>query len=137
MGRAAHVEHARGPDNRGQGENPRRRNREISTLFDDIRQLLDAPAQGDGAPSLARVEETLTTGYAHALALDAERWRLERRLDEVVAHAAQGEGEAAQELVTITTQLSSADGELESLRALLRPLRIRAAQLRRAQPQTN
>jgi hypothetical protein len=53
----------------------------------------------------------------------------------VVAHAAQGEGEATQELVTITSQLSTADGELERLRALLRPLRIRAAQLRRAQPQ--
>ncbi|HEY1368774.1 MAG TPA: hypothetical protein VGF23_16760 [Gaiellaceae bacterium] len=109
--------------------------REISTLFDDIRLLLDAPAHGEGAPSLARVEETLTTGYAHALALDAERWRLERRLDEVVAHAAQGGDRTAAELATLTTQLSSADGELADLRALLRPLRLRAAQLRRAQPQ--
>jgi hypothetical protein len=109
--------------------------REISTLFDDIRQLLDAPARGDGAPSLSRVEETLTTGYAHALALDAERWRLERRLDEVVAHTAQGQDEASAELVVLTTRLNAADGELESLRALLKPLRRRAAELRRAQPQ--
>jgi plasmid stabilization system protein ParE len=134
MGRAAHVERRRRPDNRWKGT-PDAAPREISTLFDDIRQLLDAPDQGDGAPSLARVEETLTTGYAHALALDAERWRLERRLDEVVAHAAQGGDQAAAELVTLTTQLSSADGELEDLRAMLRPLRLRAAQLRRAQPQ--
>jgi len=32
------------------------------------------------APTLARLEETLTDGYAEALALETERLRLERRL---------------------------------------------------------
>ena len=35
------------------------------------------------SPTLARVEDTLTEGYARALAIEAERWRLERRIGEV------------------------------------------------------
>ncbi len=45
-------------------------------LYDEIRQLLAAPGNGSEAPPLARLEETLTSGYAHALALEAERWRI-------------------------------------------------------------
>ena len=38
-----------------------------------IEELLSAPASGAGAPTLARLEDTLTEGYAQALALEAER----------------------------------------------------------------
>jgi hypothetical protein len=48
-----------------------------------IEDLLNAPASGAAAPTLARLEEALTDGYAHALALEAERLRLERRISEV------------------------------------------------------
>ncbi len=52
-------------------------------MLQHIEQLLIAPASGATAPTLASLEDTLTEGYAKALALEAERWRLERRLGEI------------------------------------------------------
>ena len=52
-------------------------------MREQIERLLTAPASGAEAPTLARMEDTLTEGYAQALALEAERWRLERRIGEV------------------------------------------------------
>ena len=48
--------------------------------LDEIAELLDLPENGAGAPSLDTIESTLTDGYAAKLALEAERWRIERRL---------------------------------------------------------
>ena len=48
------------------------------TMLQQIEELLDAEA-----PNVEVLESTLTEGYAQALALEAERWRLERRLGEV------------------------------------------------------
>ncbi len=76
-------------------------------LQDEIAELLRRPEDGSGAPTLATLERRLTDGYAAALALEAERLRIERRLDEV-------------------------DGELASLRSLLRSLQKRARARRRA-----
>lgn len=45
-----------------------------------IEALLVAPANGTDAPTLAYLEEKLTEGYAEALALEAERLRIDRRL---------------------------------------------------------
>ena len=47
------------------------------------RRAPQRPQTGASAPTLARLEDTLTEGYARALALEAERWRLERRIGEV------------------------------------------------------
>ena len=47
-------------------------------MLEQIEELLGAEE-----PTLARMEDTLTEGYAQALALEAERWRLERRIGEV------------------------------------------------------
>ena len=46
----------------------------------EIEALLVAPESGADAPTLAYLEATLTEGYAEALALEAERLRIERRL---------------------------------------------------------
>ena len=54
-------------------------------IHDDIRSLLEAPPTGEDAPSLDHLEHTLTDGYAGALALEAERWRIERRIADVAA----------------------------------------------------
>jgi hypothetical protein len=97
-------------------------------LQEEITRLLGLPEDGVGAPSLATVETTLTDGYAHALALEAERWRIERRLGEV-ARAAWRDGNA-HELAALSERLASADGELAKLRALLRSLHERARVLR-------
>ena len=52
-------------------------------LEDRIAELLGLPAAGSTAPSLDRLETTLTDGYAEALALEAERLRIERRRGEI------------------------------------------------------
>lgn len=99
-----------------------------------IQELLDAPTSGAEAPSLARLEDTLTEGYAQALALEAERWRLERRLGEVARSVAGSDGSPfAEELATLAARLTSADGELTKLRLLLGSLhdRTRSARLAR------
>jgi hypothetical protein len=76
-------------------------------LQEEIAELLTAPEDGAGAPTLATLERRLTDGYAEALALEAERLRIERRLGEV-------------------------DGELTRLRPLLRSLQARARAVRSA-----
>jgi hypothetical protein len=89
-----------------------------------IEELLHAEA-----PTLARMEDTLTEGYAQALALEAERWRLERRIGEV---AREGRTDLGDELRTLGSRLTVADGELTELRSLLGTLHERARVLRKA-----
>jgi hypothetical protein len=99
---------------------------------EDILELLKLPAGGSGAPTLARLEDTLTEGYAEALALEGERWRIERRIGEI-ARAANGDGaRLAEELSSLSEQLRSTDGELSRLRDLLGTLHARARTARLA-----
>ncbi|HUJ55457.1 MAG TPA: hypothetical protein VLW49_05665 [Gaiellaceae bacterium] len=93
-------------------------------LHEEIAELLSLPEDGRGAPTLATLESTLTDGYAQALALEAERWRIEQRLGEV-ARAARAPG-SAHELESLSQRLTHADGELARLRALLGSLQERA-----------
>jgi hypothetical protein len=92
------------------------------TMLEQIEELLSADA-----PNLARVEDTLTEGYAQALALEAERWRIERRLGEV---AREGGSDIGEELRTLGSRLTRADGELVQLRTLLGTLHERARTIR-------
>jgi hypothetical protein len=95
-------------------------------LPERIAELLSLPENGAGAPSLDAIESTLTDGYAAALALDAERWRIERRLGEVLRDGGDvtAHGVAA-EVAELSEQLETADGELAGLRSLLRTLQAR------------
>ncbi len=81
---------------------------------------------GAGAPTLAHMEEKLTEGYARALTLEAERWRLERRLGQA-ARDLEGPGVSsrAEEVGSLGKRLESADGELTRLRPLLDALHRR------------
>jgi hypothetical protein len=99
-------------------------------IHDEIRHLLAAPTTGPGAPTLAAIEHTLTAGYAEALALEAERWRTERRVGEAAALLGDGESGRADELAGLGRTLSAMDRELSGLRALLDELRDRAAAVR-------
>jgi len=102
-------------------------------IHDDIRSLLEAPPTGEEAPTLDHIEHTLTAGYARALALEAERWRLERKIADVAARLGdEVTDEDATELAKLGQRLSSADGDLTRLRALLASLRVRADQVRAA-----
>jgi hypothetical protein len=99
----------------------------------EIRTLLEAPPTGDDAPSLDDIEHTLTTGYATALALDAERMRLERRIAAAAATLGEEAGDLHHsELATLGRRLSVADGDLTCLRRLLSSLRSRADEVRTA-----
>src|SRR3954468_8842096 len=97
---------------------------EDDTMLRHIEELL-----GDEEPTLARMEDTLTEGYAQALALEAERWRLERRIGEV---AREGKPDVGGERRTLGSRLTVADGELTELRNLLGTLHERARVLRKA-----
>lgn len=102
-------------------------------IHDDIRSLLEAPPKGADAPSLDHIEHTLTAGYARALALEAERWRIERRIADVAARLGdEVTDEDASELAQLGQRLSSADGDLTNLRNLLVALRTRADEVRTA-----
>jgi tRNA C32,U32 (ribose-2'-O)-methylase TrmJ len=92
-----------------------------------IRSLLAALNEGSATPSRARIEATLTEGYAAALALDGERLRLERRIDEVTAHVAQGRSARVKELQRVMSRLETTEQDLADLRDLLARLRTRAA----------
>jgi len=102
-------------------------------IQDDIRSLLESPSSGEEAPSLDRIEHTLTEGYARALALEAERWGIERKIADVAARLGdEVTDEDASELAQLGKRLSSADGDLVKLRALLVALRTRADEVRTA-----
>ncbi len=105
----------------------------LTALFEEIQKLLEAPASGVGAPALDHVEQTLTAGYAEALALEAERWRLERRLGEIATEIDRDGAAGAAEITSVAKRLSSADGQLTNLRGLLASLRARHSALRLAQ----
>ena len=91
--------------------------------LDDIAELLDMAENGAGAPSLDRIESTLTDGYAAKLALEAERWRIEQRLGVVARDAAEVKAHrVAAELADLSDRLQTTDGELARLRSLLRML---------------
>jgi len=102
-------------------------------ILDDIRSLLEASPTGEDAPSLDYIEHTLTAGYAGALQLEAERWRIERRIADVAARLGdEVTDEDAAELAKLGQQLSVTDSDLNRLRTLLVALRTRADEVRAA-----
>lgn len=102
---------------------------ENTPIFAEIEALL---APGSKA-ALSELEDTLTSGYAAALALEAERWRLERRIAEVAALLGEGRGRGkTRELSTLAQRLTSTDTSLLRLRGLLGSLRERADAARAA-----
>jgi hypothetical protein len=92
-----------------------------------VRALLATLNEGKGVPSRERIEATLTEGYAAALALDGERLRLERRMDEVTAHVAHGRGAQVKEMQKVLARLEETEHDLAELRELLTRLRVSAA----------
>lgn len=95
-------------------------------MLTEIRSLLDVPADA-GQPPRVVVEDTLTSGYAYALALEGERLRIERRLRELLRSDASPNARARlEEIAELTRLLAVADGELAGVRALLSSLRAQA-----------
>jgi hypothetical protein len=132
MGRSADKDGPRGPFRAGRGGADNRLvGGEPVTTLERIEDLLRAPATGDEAPTLEYLEETLTEGYAQALALEAERWRIERRLGEVARDAhLPGASRLAEELASLAKRLRNTDAELARLRATLGSLQARTREAR-------
>jgi hypothetical protein len=101
-----------------------------AAIVEEITSLLAEPEHGARRPSLARLEDTLTSGYARALELEAEQMRLERRIGAMTSRLADGNGSEADELAALAERASRADGDLRRLRRLLESLRSRASALR-------
>jgi hypothetical protein len=102
------------------------------TLLEEIDLLLAAPAE-EREPYLARVEDTLSVGYAQALAIEAERGRLKQRLGEVAATLDHGDlRRGAEELSDLSRRVAEADGDLRRLRRRLATLRAHARYVRTA-----
>lgn len=102
-------------------------------MLQDVNQLLERIAACvDEAPrDRDAVERTLTDGYAQALALEAERYRLQRRLGEVAQGLARdGAAVDPAELATIAARLEDNSGDLTRLRDVLGELRKHADALR-------
>jgi hypothetical protein len=98
----------------------------VVPLQEEIAELLRLPEDGADAPSLDAIESTLTDGYAEALALEAERSRIERRLGEVVRDAGEVSAHSvATELAGLSKRMERADDELARLRSLLGNLQAR------------
>jgi hypothetical protein len=95
---------------------------DTNPIFAEIEALLD-----DVTPrALDEIEDTLTTGYAAALALEADRWRIERRITQLggeLGGEADFELHRAEEMVELAQRLSSADTDLIRLRDVLGSLR--------------
>ncbi len=91
----------------------------MSDLHERISALLAAPHRDPD-----HLDHTLTDGYAHALALEAERGRLARRLTELAQRLRPGDpAERAVELSELAKRLDGYDGELGDLRGRLGELR--------------
>jgi len=103
----------------------------IPTLLEQIDELLAEPAEEPA--SLARLERTLTDGYAYALALESERWRLEQRMSELAGELNDGDQALkSKELALLSDRLATNAGLLSGLRGELTRLRARTSAARRA-----
>jgi hypothetical protein len=98
----------------------------MTELLERIQTLIDSEA-GD----LAQIERTLTDGYAEALSLEAERWRIERRIAEVTHGIQRGDtAKKARELASLARRLDGNANALAKLRGLLAELRRYASRVR-------
>ena len=106
-------------------------------LLERIDALLDVRTPPAEPQAVARIERTLTDGYASALALEGERMRIDREIQTVTAGINSGNpSRRAEELSLLTRRRSKVDGELAHLRERLELLRQKVRELRTTFPQT-
>jgi hypothetical protein len=84
--------------------------------------LLDSPA-----PSHAAIEDTLTTGYAHALGLEAERRRLELSIIQGAGSISVREPGSVSRVRALASELEQTEDLLHELRQTIEQLRVHLA----------
>ena len=95
-------------------------------ICENVSALIAAPTR-----DIEEIEHVLTDGYAQALRLEAEKWRLEKRMGEVAQGLQRGDtAEKVRELSTLAKQVDVNAGELAELRSLLADLRRHADAVR-------
>jgi hypothetical protein len=98
----------------------------MTELLEKINALISAPTR-----DLDTIERTLTDGYAYALSLEAEKWRLEKRISEVAQSLQRGDtAMKARELATLANRVEGNVGDLVALRSVLADLRRHADAVR-------
>jgi hypothetical protein len=124
MGRSAHESTAREAFTRADMD-------DLEPLFTEIATLLDRPEREDDP---ARLERTLTDGYAQALTLEAERTTLERKVLRLSLEL-DANGEAMlSEVQQLARRLHDCDESSERLRGELVRLKRRHAQAVHSRP---
>ncbi len=103
---------------------------DLAPLVDRIRLLVHEPTSDPSERLLQRMEHTLTDGYAHALALEAESMRIEREIDAAVTQLRNGA--RADKLGPLSDRLAATQRDLRRLRELLTMLRRHAEAVRRS-----
>jgi hypothetical protein len=99
---------------------------ELEPLFEEINTLI-----GITGGDLSRFERVLTDGYAHALTLESERWRIEKRIAELAEGIQRGDtAQKAKELTLLVKRLDATADDLQKLRASLADLRGAAERVR-------
>src|SRR5438105_15906301 len=98
-------------------------------LLEEISALL---AAGEGGDDPARLERTLTDGYARALFLEAERRRLQKEIGNLTVTVDPGDAASRRQLAALVRRVKSQEGDLGVLRAQLGRLRRRHSSAVRA-----
>jgi hypothetical protein len=102
----------------------------MTELLEKIKALMSAPTR-----DLDTIERTLTDGYAQALSLEAEKWRLEKRINEVAQSLERGDtAQKARELAVLANRVEGNVGDLVALRSVLADLRRHADAVRVGSP---
>ena len=81
----------------------------------------------------AWIEDIVTTACAHALALEGERLRTERRIGEQAQRLAEGDPDAQTAIATLAERIAATQAELAELRGVLAVLRRTASAARAAE----
>ena len=102
--------------------------RDVRLLIDRIDDLSGERDDVPPKPLLEEIEHTLTDGYAVALALEGESWRLQRRITELAARIESRDH--TDEMRRLGYSLAEATSSLTRLRGSLAALRRRADAVR-------
>ena len=102
---------------------------DVNTVLDRIESLLGNSAH------VGEVERILTDGYAAALALEGERIRVEKQMDDAAATLEVGDTDGARRLSALADRRAELDRDLTHLRERLSALKAHRHELRTVVPQ--
>ena len=104
---------------------------DLPRLYARIGELLErSPGEASSRELWAEVEDVLSEGYAHVLALESRRLRHRQRAEELAQVG--GNGERAAQVRSLLQLAASLGDELRRLRSLLTAVRAHSGRVERA-----